>query len=285
MPLTPEMVGREFGHVSVRCDARWLMAFAAGVPDERPELYDTTADLVTHPMFPVAPEWELLVTHSAVPIGMTRAEVLRGVHLTHAVLLERPVRPGEQIEIRATVIGVDRRRAGATQDVLFVATAADGSIIWQTRMGSIFLGVELDGEPTSVDVGWPSARTIDVPDRPIATQSSQVRSIDAHVYSECARIWNPIHTDVLIARASGLVDPILHGTATLARGVSAATSLAGWPLSAVYRVSGEFTSMVALGSVIEIRLLDASADLLRFDVLTGDGRRAITDGQVARRSP
>ncbi len=43
--------------------------------------------------------------------------------------------------------------------------------------------------------------------------------------------------------------------------------------------------MVALGSVIEIRLLDASADLLRFDVLTGDGRRAITDGQVARRSP
>ncbi len=131
--------------------------------------------------------------------------------------------------------------------------------------------------------GWPPAPAPDVPDRPIATQSSHVRSIDAHVYSECARIWNPIHTDVHIARRAGLADPILHGTATLARDVSIATTLAGGPLSAVHCVSGEFTSMVALDSVIEIRLREASADLLRFDVLTGDGRRAITDGQVARR--
>ena len=43
----------------------------------------------------------------------------------------------------------------------------------------------------------------------------------AHVYTECARIWNPIHTDVAYARAAGLPDIILHGTATLALSVSA----------------------------------------------------------------
>ena len=34
-----------------------------------------------------------------------------------------------------------------------------------------------------------------------------------HVYTECARIWNPIHTDLAVARAAGLPGPILHGTA------------------------------------------------------------------------
>ena len=42
----------------------------------------------------------------------------------------------------------------------------------------------------------------------------------AHVYTECARIWNPIHTDVAYARAAGLPDIILHGTATLALSIS-----------------------------------------------------------------
>src|SRR5262245_63914545 len=37
-----------------------------------------------------------------------------------------------------------------------------------------------------------------------------------HVYTECARIWNPIHTDLAVVRAAGLSGPILHGTATLA---------------------------------------------------------------------
>ena len=48
-----------------------------------------------------------------------------------------------------------------------------------------------------------------------------VSAVAAHVYTECARIFNPIHTDVAVAEASGLPGPILHGTATLAMAVSA----------------------------------------------------------------
>ena len=43
----------------------------------------------------------------------------------------------------------------------------------------------------------------------------------AHTYTECAHIWNPIHTDRAVALAAGLPDIILHGTATLALAVSA----------------------------------------------------------------
>ena len=38
----------------------------------------------------------------------------------------------------------------------------------------------------------------------------------AHVYTECARIWNPIHTDTAVTAKAGLPGIILHGTATLA---------------------------------------------------------------------
>jgi acyl dehydratase len=42
----------------------------------------------------------------------------------------------------------------------------------------------------------------------------------ALVYTECSRIWNPIHTNPAVATRAGLPRPILHGTATLAMAVS-----------------------------------------------------------------
>ena len=37
-----------------------------------------------------------------------------------------------------------------------------------------------------------------------------------HAYTECASIWNPIHTERAVALGAGLPDIILHGTATWA---------------------------------------------------------------------
>ena len=283
MPLTPELVGRQVGRITVACDARWLMSYAAGVPDERPELFDTTTALVTHPMFPVAPEGELITTHRTASTAMTRAEVLSGVHSAHDVIVERSIVAGETLDVTATVIGVDRRRAGCTQMLLLQATDAAGAVVWRTRFTSFFRGVALDGEPTSVDVDWPAPPDGTPGEGPIAERASHVRAVDAHVYTECARIWNPIHTDIAVARSVGLTAPILHGTATLARGVSIATDLAGWAIGDVGRVIGGFTSMVDLDTTITVRLLDISSEWLRFDVLTHDGRTAITGGAIGRR--
>ena len=102
----------------------------------------------------------------------------------------------------------------------------------------------------------------------------------AHVYTECARIWNPIHTDVAAAQRAGLERPILHGTATLARGISIATELAGVPISSVTRVLGRFGAMVDLGTTITVRLLGRDDHSLAFDVLTHDGRVAVADGAL-----
>ena len=150
---------------------------------------------------------------------------------------------------------------------------------------SVFRGVDLDGDPAAIDVGWtelPVSQAID--QQAIATRPSHVRPIDAHVYTEYARIWNPIHTDLAVARAAGLPAPIFHGTATLARAVSVCTDIAGMRLADVTRIAGSFGAMVALDSTIQIRLLEQGDGTLRFEVLNHEGQRAIRDGFVQSRS-
>lgn len=283
MPLDASIVGAMLGVTSFRAEPRWLMSYAAGVPDERSELYDTSQELVVHPLFPVAPEWELLIAPRASLGAMSADEARRGIHLAHDLVLERTVQAGEQIHLSAQVVGVGRRPAGATQDVLLVATASDGEVVWRTAFTSLFLGVDLVGEPVSIKPGStpPLAKAPTV--SPLATRRSFVRLIDAHVYSACARIWNPIHTDVAAARRSGLEAPILHGTATLARAVSIVAELANVQLGDVCRVAGRFAAMVELGTEIEVRLLAVDDGHYMFEVWNHLGRRAIADGSVISR--
>ena len=286
MPLDSSLVGQPIGSIIVVCDARWLMAFASGVPDERPELYDTTSALVTHPLFPVAPEWELLITHQSTSQAMTPGELRRGVHATHDVIVERSLIAGETVLVTATVAAVDRRRAGAVQHLIFEATDIVGQRVWRTRFSSLFRGVELKGEPVAADIAWPRMPTRESSsDTPIASHSSWVRPIDAHVYSECARIWNPIHTDVAIAHSAGLDNPILHGTATLARAVSIVAELVCLPVAEVTRVGGRFAAMVRLGSAIDVQIVEFSGPAVHFVVLNDAGERVIRDGVVVVRHP
>lgn len=257
------------------------MSFAAGIPDDRPQLYDTVGGLVVHPLFPVAAEWQLVVMKRDDPSGMTADERRRGIHVGHDLVIERHVRPDETIHLTASLLGVGRRRTGATQDVLFVAQDHAGNLVWRTRFTSLFLGVDLVGEPATLEIDWPSTPTRQEHAEPLSVAESTVGSVDAHVYSECARIWNPIHTDTAAARSAGLADPILHGTATLARGVSLVTKMAGADLGAVTRIAGRFVGQVALDSTITARLLASDEHHLWFDVVTADGGLAIGDGLIS----
>jgi acyl dehydratase len=275
MPLSADVVGAEVGVLDVPVDARWLMAYAAGVPDERPELYDTVAGLIVHPVFPVAVEWQHVVAVRALAGGLTPDEARRGIHANHDLQLDRLPRPGEVVRVSATIVGVGRRRAGATQDVQFVACTTTGEPLWHTTMTSLFLGVELVGEPLSI--GEPTLLPpAPPPDVVVDERRSIVRPVDAHVYSECARIWNPIHTDLTAARAAGLADPILHGTATLARAVSAVTAMREHDLADVQRVTAAFRQPVELGTELTVRLRLVEDQWSVFDVVRPDGVIAVS---------
>jgi acyl dehydratase len=102
----------------------------------------------------------------------------------------------------------------------------------------------------------------------------------AHVYTEGARIWNPIHTDRAVARTAGLPGIILHGTATLAVGVSrvVAHALAGDP-ARVHEVAGRFTGMVPMPSSLTVRGHTDGA-VTTFTIDDATGARVLDDGVV-----
>ncbi len=104
-----------------------------------------------------------------------------------------------------------------------------------------------------------------------------------HVYTECARIWNPIHTDAVVAQRAGLPGLILHGTATLALAVSRVVELEaeGAP-ERVRRVAGRFGAMVSVPSEINVVIVErhetSSGEAVFFEVRNAAGEFAIRDG-------
>jgi acyl dehydratase len=117
---------------------------------------------------------------------------------------------------------------------------------------------------------------VPVPGVVLDERRSVVRPVDAHVYSECARIWNPIHTDITAARAAGLADPILHGTATLARAVSAVAAMREHDLVGVQRVTAAFRQPVELGTELTVRLRLVEDQWSAFDVVRPDDVIAVS---------
>ena len=94
------------------------------------------------------------------------------------------------------------------------------------------------------------------PARPRAELRVPISAGAAHVYTECARIWNPIHTDAKVAAAAGLPAIMLHGTATLAFAVSRiiATEAANDP-ERVAEIYARFGAMVFMPSELTVRII------------------------------
>ena len=305
MPVPSFVVGRRTEPVVHDIDARWTMAHAAVLGDTGPAHLDTTAPapVVAHPLFPVCVEWPAVTAARRLvdPDTLPRHEAARGVHASHDLVVHRLVRAGDRLTTTATVVLVERRPPGAHQMLRLDTVDVDGRPVATTWMGSLFLGVDVDGPDRRLDdalapAGTDAATGGDEPDhdRPTAVVDRVTTlAIDAglaHTYTECARIWNPIHTDAAVAAATGLPAIILHGTATLALAVSrvVADHGAGDP-HRIRRVTARFGAMVVPGSpiVVATRGPAASGPAARVElsVRTVAGEAAVRDGAVALGPP
>src|SRR5262249_38609373 len=152
---------------------------------------------------------------------------------------------------------------------------AHGRPVTTTHYGSVYRDVGFEG----ADAGEQSVGgTFDMPygatRLPLA-----VPAWLAHAYSECSRIWNPLHTHVPLARSAGLPGIILHGTATLALAVSQVMRHAEVDPRAVRRVRARFTGMVPLPSRLSVRVLEATdGHAYLFDVLGDDDAPVLSRG-------
>jgi hypothetical protein len=161
--------------------------------------------------------------------------------------------------VRTHIVGADTVRAHTVgADTVRAHTVGADTVRAHTVGG-------LGGRPEPPNFKW--------------TEQVDIRPEAAHVYTECARIWNPIHTDAAVARAAGLPAIILHGTATLALAVSrvVARELDG-DAASVRRISARFTGFVRLPSALTVRCRGRAGSAIAFDAVGPDGASVLAEG-------
>jgi acyl dehydratase len=284
--LPSRALGAAAGPLAQTVDARWLMAYTGALGETDPRGFDTitASGPVAHPLFSVCYEWPLAVALRDGAIGDAIAPF--GVHATHDLVIHRPPRAGDRLSTTARIVEVRPIKAGSLVVTRFDTVDARGAPVTTTHYGSIYRGVACDDELGDGATSDP-ARDRNVwgepPAPPNWSIAVPIAAQLAHVYTECARIWNPIHTDIAVARAAGLPGLILHGTATLALAVSRVVGqeLGGDP-TRVRGVAVRFTGMVPMPSVVTVRGYPPLDGDLPFDAIDEAGRSVLGRGVVKR---
>ncbi len=275
MKIPSRIAGAEAPAVEQILDARWVMAYSAGIGETDARCYDTARpDLPVHPIFPVCYEWEPLQPVRNLP--ELNPVYSRLVHAQHVITFHRPLRAGETVRTTARVIAALARAPGAFIVFRCETRDARGELAVTSDYGYLYRGVALEGadrqvseflEPRAAD-----ARLESLGEIPVAATA-------AHVYTECARIFNPIHTDVAYARAAGLPGIILHGTATLALSVSRALHRHDIEWRRVRGLSCRFSGMVLMPSVLTLYAARAR-EVIAFETANEQGDRVISRGRL-----
>jgi len=261
LKISADLVGREIEPDAQQVDKRWLMAYSAGLGETE----------YPHPLFPVCYEWpatrQLRERAGLAPIDA------RLVHAQHDLIVHRAPKE-EKLLVSGKVVAALQRKPGTLVVYRFETRDANGEPVSTTDFSALYRGVDLEG----------GDRTIaKVDDPPPPTQGLKVigeipvAATAAHIYTECARIWNPIHTDVEYARAAGLPDIILHGTATLALSVSRVA--AKFNLQKVSRLRCRFAGMVLMPSTLTVHASRAG-DAIAFETRNAQGKPVIERGWI-----
>ncbi|TCK21904.1 MaoC/PaaZ C-terminal domain-containing protein [Pseudonocardia endophytica] len=234
-------------------DERAIAAYAAGIGDTRAEHFDLgrPGGIQAHPVFPVTFEWPLL-DDGGPGTSMSLATRHRGLHARHDVRWFLPLVPGTEMRTVAGLHDVVVKKSLSLVTVRLDTYVPSGERAVSTLYTRAYPGVTVEGDLPTTPASPPTGP-------PAETRPHRVYDVPREgptVYTECSRIWNPIHTDIRVARASGLPDIVVHGTETLARAVTAVLDdrdLDRWTVS---RVTSRFTGMVTPDQTVTVHRSD-----------------------------
>jgi len=286
MPLATTAAGSKLPSASRDITVREVLAYAAGIGDTCDPVFDDarSGGIAAPPPYCVSLEWPVVSGGRGADLLRGEPhELRRGVHASQDSHFHRPIRPGNVLTTSGRYTGIRSTRAGVLLTTLLETVDEQGRPVTTSWSRSIFRGVQTAG---------PNAETEPAPTPPRLSLDERTRSRSKifvprempHVYTECARIWNPIHTEREVALAAGLPAIILHGTATWAlagREILGARGT-GDPRR-LKRLFGRFTAMVIPGTSITVE--HAPAGLSRcgglqvaFRVLNEAGQEAVSQG-------
>ena len=284
MPFPADRVGLDLSPVEMDLTARRILAYAAGLGASEPAFLDDaqSGGLRALPFQCVSPEWPVLVSmRNVLGDALVADEARRGVHAIQDSTFHRPMRAGVRLVSGGRLMSATRIKAGVlTACRLETRDRDSGQLLTTSWTSSIYRDVELDGDPLTITAA-PALEAQDVaplgPDAEVAT--IQIAREMAHVYTECADIWNPIHSERQVALAAGLPDIILHGTASWAlAGLTVLRRYGSSDVAALKRITGRFTGMIIPGEAITVRHQPGASGSVRFEVRNASGALAISQG-------
>ena len=259
--VASRIVGSQIEPDEQTVDARWVMAYNAALGELSAE---------PHPLFPVCYEWPA-TRRLRERAGLAPLDA-RLVHAQHDLVVHRKPTT-ERLRVSGQVVAALQKRPGVLVVFRFTTRGADGALVTTTDFSALYRGANLDGGDRSIE---PVQDPPPLEKRLELAGEIPVAATAAHVYTECARIFNPIHTDVAYARAAGLPDIILHGTATLALSVS---KLLDGNARTVQRVRCRFAGMVTMPNTLTVHA-SRDGDAIVFETRSASGSTVIERGWV-----
>ena len=286
MPLNASVVGMDLPSQIIDVTPRMALAYAAGINDPALHTFDDSDAnrFMASPFYCVSPEWQMVIAGRNDVLGLTPDEALRSVHAGQETIFHRPIKPPATVRVTCTIVEVRATKAGALSRTRLETLCANTGEPYATTFSTgLARGVAINGEDRCM-TSEPAAES---PLADVVDWSETSIPLDRwfpHRYTECADIWNPIHTERKVALAAGLPDIIVHGTALWALAGREILSTYGHDdPQALAALSGRFGAMVIAGTDIIVRHGRSQADPKRiaFSVLNADGQDAVSQG-VAR---
>lgn len=288
LQLDSKYVGRWTKPHHVEVGWRESMNFAASVGDNNPFYFDDTREegIIAPPMLATALTWPIYVNrHEYWGMDAWPEEVYqRQVHFSEAIIMHRPLRPGDRLTIKGQIFAVLPQRGGTLSIVRFETEDADGAPVFTEYGGAFYRGVRCADEGRS-DGEIYTPPVVPQANGPVWEDTIHIDPLTAHVYDGCTGLSFPIHTSKMFAQSVGLPEPILQGTATLAIALRELINReADANPSRLKQLSCTFRGMVSPGVDIELRLLARApanpGTHLFYEALNGQGKKAIADGYV-----
>lgn len=264
---------------------RWALAYSSSLGFCGAEYLDDDkpSTVVVPPTFCVCLEWTLTdVDSRASLLGLDMRERRMGVHALQDSRFYRPFRLGMSVVTTSTLEYMRRTRAGTFMLTRFEHSDAEtGKRIATSFSGGMLRGIDIPQEAAGnmpADFDEPH----DLQEADIELPTVQMDRTLPHVYSECARIWNPIHTERAVALAAGLEDIIVHGTITWTLAAAAVCRSTGaGNLGAIRRLTARFRAPIVAGQPMTVRRSDpSSANTVDFVAANERGQMILSDGRL-----
>jgi len=264
-----------------------IMYYAAAIGDDNPLYFnDQGRTVIAPPMFAVATTWPVsgniieFLEDKSFPTEVLKKQV----HYTEHLILHKPISAGEHISIKGSIAAIIKHHAGTVIVIRYNAYDNNGEPVFTEYIGGMIRGVQCSEDFRGLE-NIPTVPNWVVREQPVWEKQIHIDRMRPYIYEGCSGLAFPIHTSVNFAKAVGLPDIILHGTATLALAIREITnSEADKDPTMIKEISCRFTGMVIPGTNIKVQLDGVvengnSRDIF-FKVLNDKGLKAISGGYV-----